>query len=151
MEGGGRIFFKSARHFLYVLSLFWLKIGEWLGRRSQKMAKKQAFLWVFCPFSGNFRGIATASDSVIRWFESSYPSQFGIIRTSSLFVGCSDYFCIWTISADGKARRDAIAPWANDALFRRTLSSLRIILLRREISQCYLDIKEQNCYNLINK
>lgn len=41
-------------------------------------------------------------------------SHFGIIRTSSLFVGCSDYFCIWTISADGKARRDAIAPWAND-------------------------------------
>ena len=56
----------------------------------------------------------TDSDSVIRWFESSYPSHFGIIRTSSLFVGCSDYFCIWTISADGKARRDAIAPWAND-------------------------------------
>ena len=29
----------------------------------------------FLPVLGNFRGIATASDSVIRWFESSYPSH----------------------------------------------------------------------------
>ena len=28
-------------------------------------------------------GKATDSDSVIRWFKSSYPSHFGIIRTSS--------------------------------------------------------------------
>ena len=69
---------------------------------------------VFRLISAIFLGFQSASDSVIRWFESSYPSHFGIIRTSSLFVGCSDYFCIWTISADGKARRDAIAPWAND-------------------------------------
>ena len=47
-----------------------------IGEKKSKNGKKQAFLWVFCPFSGNFRGIATDSDSVIRWFESSYPSQF---------------------------------------------------------------------------
>ena len=29
----------------------------------------------FLPVFGQFRGIATDSDSVIRWFESSYPSQ----------------------------------------------------------------------------
>ena len=37
-------------------------------------------------------GKATDSDSVIRWFESSYPSQIVIIRTSSYFVRRSDYF-----------------------------------------------------------
>ena len=67
--------FKSARHFplclKFVLTQNWGVIGE----KKSKNGKKQAFLWVFSPFSGNFRGIATDSDSVIRWFESSYPSH----------------------------------------------------------------------------
>ena len=39
-------------------------------------------------------GKATDSDSVIRWFESSYPSQIVIIRTSSYFARRSDYFVL---------------------------------------------------------
>ena len=58
------------------ISLF-LRSKDWgvIGEKKFENGKKQAFLWGFCPFSGNFRGKATASDSVIRWFESSYPSQ----------------------------------------------------------------------------
>ena len=78
LNGRGRAdSFRSARHFplclKFVLTQDWGVIGE----KKSKNGKKQAFLWVFYPFSGNFRGIATDSDSVIRWFESSYPSQNG--------------------------------------------------------------------------
>lgn len=83
--------FKSARHFplclKFVLTQNWGVIGE----KKSKNGKKQAFLWVFCPFSGNFRGIATDSDSVIRWFESSYPSH----RYHILYKECASEYNIW--------------------------------------------------------
>ena len=46
----------------------------------------------FYSFSNDFRGKATDSDSVIRWFESSYPSQKGQIwaKTGSDLL----FFCI---------------------------------------------------------
>ena len=49
------------------ISLF-LRSKDWgvIGEKKSKNGKKQAFLWVFCSFSGNFRGVATDSDSVIR-------------------------------------------------------------------------------------
>ena len=55
-----------------------LKSNDWgvIGEKKLKSDKKQAFLWGFCPFSGNFRGKATDSDSVIRVFESLHPSHF---------------------------------------------------------------------------
>ena len=68
LNGRGRAdFIKSARRFplclKFVLTQNWGVIGE----KKSKNGKKQAFLWVFCPFSGNFRGIATDSDSVLRY------------------------------------------------------------------------------------
>ena len=88
---GGRIFFQVRPPFplclKFVLTQDWGVIGE----KKSKNGKKQAFLWVFCPFSGNFRGIATDSDSVIRWFESSYPSQLYHI----LYKECVSKYNIW--------------------------------------------------------
>ena len=57
---------------LGLLKKDWGEIGE----KKLKSGKKQAVLWGFCPFSGNFRGKATASDSVMRVFESLHPSHF---------------------------------------------------------------------------
>ena len=51
---GGRIFSSPPAIFLYVLSLFWHKIGEWLGRRSQKMAKNRHFYGFFTRFQAIF-------------------------------------------------------------------------------------------------
>ena len=92
LNGRGRAdSFRSARHFplclKFVLTQDWGVIGE----KKSKNGKKQAFLWVFCPFSGNFRGIATDSDSVIRWFESSYPSHGYHI----LYKECASKYNIW--------------------------------------------------------
>ena len=90
MENGGRILSDPPAIFLYVLNFSDSKLGSDWGEEV-KNGKKQAFLWVFCPFSGNFRGIATDSDSVIRWFESSYPSH----RYHILYLICSILYNIW--------------------------------------------------------
>ena len=81
---------KSARRFPLCLKFVLTHWGV-IGEKKSKNGKKQAFLWVFCPFSGNFRGIATDSDSVIRWFESSYPSQLYHI----LYKECASKYNIW--------------------------------------------------------
>ena len=64
----------------------------------------------FSGILGHISQFLNSSDSVIRWFESSYPSHFGIIRTSSQFVRRSDYFYYWmnyTKSKIGGARMDS--------------------------------------------
>ena len=89
------------------------KIGEIWGNFLKKSAKT-VVSGSKTGKNGRFLRSQLASDSVIRWFESSYPSQFGIIRTSSLSERRSDYFYIWTILVTKKVRCDTIVPAAND-------------------------------------
>ena len=66
-----------------------------LGKFGETISEKVLETAVFRQKAGkndDFLRSQFASDSVIRWFESSYPSQFGIIRTSSLSERRSDYF-----------------------------------------------------------
>ena len=65
---------------------------SWKEKRL-KMTVFIGFLAIFGTFSQN----PDTSDSVIRWFESSYPSHFGIIRTSLWFARRSDYFFLSTL------------------------------------------------------
>ena len=58
------------------------KLGKFGETISEKVLETM-FLGSKTGKNSDFLRSQFASDSVIRWFESSYPSQFGIIRTSS--------------------------------------------------------------------
>ena len=67
------------------------KLGKFGETISEKVLET-VFLGSKTGKNSDFLRSQFASDSVIRWFESSYPSHFGIIRTSSLSERRSDYF-----------------------------------------------------------
>ena len=71
-----------------------MKSNDWgvIGEKKLESGKKRVIFKVFCSFCGHFCVYITGSDSVIRWFESSYPSQKGQIwaKTGSDLL----FFCI---------------------------------------------------------
>ena len=70
-----------------------------IGEKKLKSGKKRVILKVFCSFCGHFWVCITGSDSVIRWFESSYPSQiescYRKMITTLLFY--TDYVITWCV------------------------------------------------------
>ena len=89
-KGRNKSFFpllKSRRAFcpahIYCCIIFGeTELGKF-GEKFSKNEQKTAVFWQKTYKNSVFLKTEFASDSVIRWFKSSYPSHFGIIRTSS--------------------------------------------------------------------